>query len=130
MTILDVRNGALSARVLRISSENSSRESPTVNTVGELLDILRGSPVPELPVLKTTCSRLADYLGVQIDRMTIDMVNHSKDGFRPFLEERIQGECCTVLCESHPDSAQIRGTARMEAGRIGAGGVEGGSGSP
>ena len=88
MTILDVRNGALSASVLRISSENSSRESPTVNTVSELLDILRSSPVTELPVLKTTCSRLADYLDVPIDRMTIDMVNDSRDGFRPFLEER------------------------------------------
>jgi hypothetical protein len=88
MTIFTVQNGASIAPAVRTVSENCLVQPVTPNTVGELLDILCGGPLPELPVLKTTCSRLTDYLGIQINQLTIDMVNESRDGFRTFLEGR------------------------------------------
>jgi hypothetical protein len=43
-------------------------------------------------MLRTTCARLADFFQMSVEDISIDAVDRSRKGFRPFLEGRQYGE--------------------------------------
>jgi hypothetical protein len=73
---------------VRDSSQNSAVEVRSPETLADLLDIFAENPPPEFPTMRTTCARLSDYLDMPVGQITIDSVNETRDGFRPFLEGR------------------------------------------
>jgi integrase-like protein len=89
------RRGTAIAQHLRVSSQNSALSVPALRTIGQLLDILTKNPPAGFSMLRTTCSRLADYLEKDIDQLTIDLVAETRRGFRPFLEGRKYKENAT-----------------------------------
>src|ERR1035437_367385 len=72
----------------RDSSENGTHKTRTPRTLADLLEILGEIPPREFPMLRSTCSMLGTYLDKPVDQITIDSVNESRSGFRPFLEDR------------------------------------------
>lgn len=61
-------------------------------TLGDLLDILGGTPPPGFPMLRTTSSLLGAYLNKPIEEISVDLVSQTRNGFRPFLEDRKYAE--------------------------------------
>jgi len=57
-------------------------------TLDDLLNIWANQPTPQLPMLRTTCSLLAAYIGAPTDRISIDSVRDAREGFRTFLAGR------------------------------------------
>ncbi len=88
MTSVMLRFGSQIASDIRNSSQTFSQAPQAPTTLGDVLDILGKNPPSELPTLKTTSSRLADFLELRIDQITIDSVNEARDGFRAFLKGR------------------------------------------
>lgn len=76
----------------RDSSENGTHKTRTPRTLADLLEILGEIPPREFPMLRSTCSMLGTYLDKPVDQITIDSVNESRSGFRPFLESRTYAE--------------------------------------
>jgi hypothetical protein len=73
---------------MRDPSANSVIAPGTPKTLGDLLALLAENPPRERKMLRTTCARLADYLGTQVEEVSIDAVAQSRTGCRPFLEGR------------------------------------------
>jgi integrase len=80
--------GTQIALAVRDSSESCANQVQSPKTLGDLLHILGENPPAEFPTLRTTCARLSDYLDKLIDQITMDSVNETRDGFRPYLESR------------------------------------------
>jgi hypothetical protein len=88
MTHSALQFGTQIALEVRDASRNSTVEARNPKTLGDLLHILGENPPPEFPTMRATCARLSDYLDKPIDEITVDSVNETRDGFRPFLESR------------------------------------------
>lgn len=57
-------------------------------TISDLLDRLSLCPTRSLPMLRTTCSLLASYLNHAPAEILLDTISETRNGFRPFLEQR------------------------------------------
>lgn len=88
MTHETLQFGSPIATEVRDISQTITQKPHSVTTLGDLLDILGRNPPTEFPTLRTTCSRLADFLKEPIDQITVDSVNDTRDGFRAFLAGR------------------------------------------
>ena len=92
MTTSVIPFGSQIAFEVRDLSANSTPEVTDLKTVGDLLNRLATNPPRAYRMIKTTCSLLVTYLGLPTDKMLIESVHESKDGFRPFLEGRTYAE--------------------------------------
>jgi hypothetical protein len=54
-------------------------------TLDDLLRVWEQEPPRELPVLKTTCSLLSEYLEASIEEIRLDWLSEMRGGFRAFL---------------------------------------------
>jgi Phage integrase SAM-like domain len=88
MTSVLLQNGSGIAAELRDSSENSTASLPVPTTLADLLAMWEENPPREEAMLRTTCARLADYHSAPEHDLTIEAVDRSRKGFRPFLESR------------------------------------------
>src|SRR5665213_1720349 len=88
MTTSVLQFGTQIARDLHDSSANGKTVVQDLKTLRDLMDLLIENPPSGIRMLPTTCMRLADYLEMSIDLITIDSVNDTRDGFRAFLEAR------------------------------------------
>lgn len=70
------------------SSANGTCAALAPTTLRDLLDILAQKPPRALPMLRATSSLLAAYLDKTVEQISLDSVNDTRDGFRPYLEGR------------------------------------------
>lgn len=78
-------NGSQIANDLRSSAESCADPANSPNTMAELLAVLTVKPPKSLPMLRSTCAKLAVYLETPVDQLLIDTVHEGRDGFRDFL---------------------------------------------
>jgi integrase len=88
MTTLVLPNGSEIAAELRESSTISVAPPGKPRTLGDLVILWAENPPREQPMLRTTCARLADFFQMSVEDISIDAVEQSRSGFRPFLEGR------------------------------------------
>jgi integrase len=88
MTDSNVHRGTQIAVDVRGSSERSANSIAPLKTLDDLLKSLAENPNGAFPMLRTTCSLLAAYIGKPITEITIASVNDSRKDFRGFLESR------------------------------------------
>jgi integrase len=101
MTPSVLQIGTQIAHDVRDSSADCANQLQSPKTLGDLLHILRENPPPEFPTMCTTCARLSSYLDKLIDQITIDSVNQTRDGFRPYLESRRYAESTVRTYVNH-----------------------------
>jgi Phage integrase SAM-like domain len=92
MTMENLQNGSEIAIALHDLSEISATHRAVPTTLADLLAIWEDNPPREVAMLRTTCARLADYHGAQVQDVTIVAVDRQRTGFRPFLVGRKYGE--------------------------------------
>lgn len=92
MMIENLQNGSEIAIALHDLSEISATHRAVPTTLADLLAIWEDNPPREVAMLRTTCARLADYHGAQVQDVTIVAVDRQRTGFRPFLVGRKYGE--------------------------------------
>jgi hypothetical protein len=70
------------------SSANCTNQVQNLKTLGDLMHILGENPPRDFAALRTACTWLAVHLDKAADQITIDAVDETRDGFRPFLQSR------------------------------------------
>lgn len=92
MNNLNDRFGSKIAAELLNPSARCTAASPVPKSLADLLDILKQDPPPSFPMLRTTCSLLAAYLEKSVEEITINLIQSSRDRFRPYLASQKYAE--------------------------------------
>ncbi len=86
MSDIKVHSGTSIAAEVRGSSNRSATAVVPPKTLADLLQFLADKPDGAFPMLRSTCSLAAVYMGEPLTKISLSSLQRAKKGFRPFLE--------------------------------------------
>lgn len=80
-------NGTQIASELPSASSRCTLETDKLISLADLLAAMSNNPPSQLPMLRSTASRITAFIGLSADQVTLDAIYARREGFRPFLEK-------------------------------------------
>jgi integrase len=88
MSFVEIPTGAPVASKLPRSASGSASVSAKVESLADLLAYINTQPTSQTPMMRTTVAKVAAFLGDTVDKISLDMIHVSREGFRPYLESQ------------------------------------------